>query len=695
MEESSSELFGKLMENSAEDLGEPVQAPATQPTWQELVDNMNMEDSSEDAESHEKSERSFEFDYDIDNEMMISSMEISSELEMNEELQEMDLDNDSDSEDSLKDEYDADKVFDVENYIKEFQTLATKTDALAQWLYRQFLKFENGESLDSVEFRFEHIYNSWVNYLIVNDAMMRETVNLATYEDRSIEVSYGCNIFANILQLHVLKTIKRVNEARMALVQRFKDKTDNECDEEDDYSSIKDESEGIRLYKFRVSHLGLRHANWETTLSVKEYEKDQEFQRMSEKEWHDHIKQQEGEDKWKRRKKLPLPYKAKEQVKLPNHKTVMQYKQSEVIRALKLITKCLNETPPTPAMRDFFQCLMWRNGLFFCKDQSKTVLDSRKFRTIRTGEDGEDIYIFNRRYMFFSYFYCWSIMKRWYFYDMYCGEEQEFVPRFRSVQKLEQSDIKWLLANQYKRTSDRFVNRSLLTDTYGASEQDIAVVKNWIQNTLFPSLGSEGFNILYEHTMEEAYEFPADKDFFKYIEPRRPTNTASVLAFVRLEDDNVRDSFGEEMKISKSNIIRAVGTSYANDVFVLNAIDTYIRSYVSDEIRWRDSFVIDADWLEQSVYVLSELHLPMMVQIFNSYWIMFETRVYRTKNMLETLTLWFKIMDRWFEGALEWEIKPRGEYITTTSIKELLDQIWRPSLKYKDMGNGIHDRPLS
>lgn len=703
MEKNSPNLFGDITGNNNEELSVPTETPANPITWQEILNNINISSSSEDEELEEKSAEIFD---DDNGEMVSDAEELSSELSMSEEIQMMDLDDNSDeyNEDGYSDEFDANNVFDDSNYEKEFQAMMEKTNALSQWLYLQLVKFEKGESLDSVEYRFEHIYKSWINYLIVNDAMMRETTNLSTYVDRTTLVSHGSLIFANIFQLHVLKTIKLMKEARKTLANRFIDKTgvnetyneksvDNDNDKYD-YSSIQDETEGIRLSKFRISHLGLRHAKWETKLNEEEYERDQKFQRMSKEEWFDYVKQKEGEDAWKSRKKPPLPYKAKEQVRLPNHKTIIQFRQSEIIRALKLMTRYLNESPPTPAMKDFFQVLMWRNGLFFCKDHDKNVLDSHKFRTARIDEDGTEIYIFNRTYLFFSYFYCWSIMKRWYFYDMYCGEEHEFVPRFRFNKRLEQSDIKWLLANQCKRTDERFIARSLYTDTNGASEEDIVTVKNWIQNTLFPSLGVEGFNMLYEQTMEEAYRFPGDLNFFKIIEPRRPTNTASVLAFVRQEDDDVRDSFGEEMKITMANIVRAVGTTYANDNFVLNAIDAYVRSYVSNEIMWRDSFVIEADWMEHAGYALSNFHLPMIVQLFNAYWIIFETRVYRTKNTLETLTLWFKIMDRWFEGALEWEIKPRGEYVTTTSLKELLDQIWRPPLKYKDLGNGIHDKPL-
>jgi len=603
---------------------------------------------------------------------------------------------DEDSGDSSEDELDAPKLFDETRYSTSYQELSSKIESLGHWLHGHLVRFEERTQTFEESYRFEHIYRSWVQFLAVHESLMKEARSIVTRKDRSPLVCYGSMIFCNLLQLHVLKTVQKLIEGKKELRRRFQQGEDDAgATDVRNYETLQDEPEGIRLLRIRVTHLGADCGSWGTPLLEEEYELDQELQKMTDEEWAARVRAAEGEERWKTRKgRAPKPYTPKERVKLPRHKTVVEYTQLEVTRALKLITRYIDTLSPTAALRDFFQALMWRNGLFFVKDQSKDTLDDEKHRTARKDEDGETTYMINRIYCFFTYYYSWAIMRRWYYYDLYDGEENEFVPRFRAHPRLEKADIRWLIANQVKRTDPRFVARSLNNDSVGVTLEEIKIVKDWIQGTLFPSMGMEGFNQKYEQTMEEAYRFSGDLDHFKVIEPRRPKNTATVLAYARQEDPDARDSFVEEGKVSIQNIINSVGTSHINDLFVFNSIDAYFRMHISQEICWRDTFVVESDWLQGASFLLSNSPLPFMVQIFSKYWIMVETRLYRTKTNLEALALWFKLMDRWYDGALEKEDKSNGEFVVTTTIKPLLDSIWRPQTRYADLGDGIHDRPL-
>ncbi len=73
---------------------------------------------------------------------------------------------------------------------------------------------------------------------------------------------------------------------------------------------------------------------------------------------------------------------------------------------------------------------------------------------------------------------------------------------------------------------------------------------------------------------------------------------------------------------------------------------------------------------------------------------MIETKLYRARSTMEALALWLKIMDRWFDGCITWEVKSGGRYVARQSIKELLDSVWRPKPRFEDRGDGVHDRPL-
>ena len=131
-----------------------------------------------------------------------------------------------------------------------------------------------------------------------------------------------------------------------------------------------------------------------------------------------------------------------------------------------------------------------------------------------------------------------------------------------------------------------------------------------------------------------------------------------------------------------------------SDIFMLWAIGRYWESLVLREMDWKESFVISAKDLCQATLTIEMSSRPLLVQVFGTHYLLSEGLAYKTSSIMEAVTLWFKCLDRWYAGVLDWEVKAGGKYVPRTQIKEVISDIFEPKERYSDLGTMLHQRPL-
>jgi hypothetical protein len=282
-----------------------------------------------------------------------------------------------------------------------------------------------------------------------------------------------------------------------------------------------------------------------------------------------------------------------------NWKTpVMMYTQQDVMNALLMLTEKLDQLPMAAVdeLKHVLRVLYTRNSVFLCETSTEQILNVPNMRTAENNMP-------NRDYLTFCTIYFHAIQRRIFYYE--------------HVQK-----------------SDRL-----------PAEVDEAMVERvrlWVADVV-DSLGQEGFEDCYAKACEEAYNFPGDREWFKYRYPNLPAQTGPILDCFRKK---YAERYYMDYRASKDSVLgvidQASHSGSAARIFVLNAVDQYMKTQFS--IPWRDGLVIDNNALEGNQVKLYRSKAPYLLQVFSRHWVYDKAAVYPCDSLYQSLAIWMYLL---------------------------------------------------
>jgi hypothetical protein len=280
-----------------------------------------------------------------------------------------------------------------------------------------------------------------------------------------------------------------------------------------------------------------------------------------------------------------------------NWKTpIMMYTQQDVMNALLMLTEKLDQFPVAAVdeLKHVLKVLYTRNSVFFCETANETILN---VSSMRTGS------LPNRDYLTFCTIYFHAIQRRIFYYE-----------KVRKADALPPA------------VDDAMVER----------------VRQWISSVV-DGLGNEGFEDCYAKACEEAYNFPGDREWFKYRYPNLPAQTGPILDCFRKK---YAERYYMDYRASKDSVLgvidQASHSGHAARIFVLNAIDQYMKTQFS--IPWRDGLVIDNAALEGNQVKLYRSKAPYLLQVFSRHWVYDKATVYCCDSLYRSLAIWMYLL---------------------------------------------------
>lgn len=278
---------------------------------------------------------------------------------------------------------------------------------------------------------------------------------------------------------------------------------------------------------------------------------------------------------------------------------IMMYRQQDVMDTLLMLSEKIDQLPyaAVPEVRRVLDVLYTRNSVFLCETSTEEILNVNGMRT-----SVPDLGLVpSRHYLTFCTIYFHAIQRRLFYLD------------------------------NIKHGPRRNIDASV-----------IERVRQWIVD-LVDGLGPEGFEDCYSKACEEAYNFPGDREWFRYRYPDLPAQTGAILDCFR--KDHAKRYF-TEYRVSKESVLGAVNqtshTGHTARIFILNAIDQYMKTQFG--VPWRDGLVIDNNALEGAQIKLFRSKAPYFLQLFSRYWVYDRAVIYPCDSIYESLANWLYII---------------------------------------------------
>ena len=279
---------------------------------------------------------------------------------------------------------------------------------------------------------------------------------------------------------------------------------------------------------------------------------------------------------------------------------IFQFKQSDIINALIILTEKLNQIPwaARGELTQAADILYTRNAVFFCTASSTDILDVKAMRVEVPGQPMRP----NVDYLTFTSIYFNAIQRRLFYADLYKPMDQ---PRY----------------------PDEAVKR----------------VKEWVEKDLCSILDVDQFDEFWKASYEESYHFPGDSEWFVYKYPDVPPQTGPILDCFRKDYSK---KYYADYRVSMDVVLASVDvnshTGYGARIFVINVVNNYIFSHLG--YPFRDSCVIENENLEKKDFKFIRNAVPYIVQVFSRYCCYYKKQVYYTDSLYETLTCWFYLL---------------------------------------------------
>jgi len=295
----------------------------------------------------------------------------------------------------------------------------------------------------------------------------------------------------------------------------------------------------------------------------------------------------------------------------PWTRPIMMYKQEDIMNALLMLTEKIDQLPmdAIEEVKKTLEVLYTRNSVFLCESSNTDILNVEGMRTPLPGAEDDSYIIPSRHYITFCTIYFHAIQRRIFFYEQINKRYDKKIPQ----------DV-------------------------------IDRIQHWIVE-LVDALGAEGFEDCHAKASEEAYNFPGDREWFKYRYPDLPAQTGAILDCFRKE---YAKRYFTEYRVSKESVLGAVNQTshmgHAARIFVLNAVDQYMKTQFN--FPWRDGIVIDNDAIEGAQVQLFRNKTPYLLQVFSRYWVYDDATVYPCDNLYETLAIWMYILKHRYKSTV-------------------------------------------
>lgn len=298
-------------------------------------------------------------------------------------------------------------------------------------------------------------------------------------------------------------------------------------------------------------------------------------------------------------------------------RTILSYTQKDVMIVVMFLTQQINDVVTADngqAVREYrrvFVVLWLRVAQFFNEFHPADVLNDEEMRhgPFKGNDDDKDAVPMcapNQRFVHFCFFYMAELLRRFFYYDF-------LYDRRLNVQgtPLSSADARaWV---------DRVVN----------------------------GLADEAFEDLYSEMLPTAYGFVGDDAWFRYSRNAVHSRGACIAAL----RPHLHKRFFSEQQVTRKSILNTTQSAYASRLFVLRAVDEYLRIQVS-HCRFMDAVVIFNEGIEMSAYVLETAKCPLLLQVFSSFWPYCQGRVYVCDDIYEALGVWMHLLQTEYHGCL-------------------------------------------
>jgi hypothetical protein len=286
---------------------------------------------------------------------------------------------------------------------------------------------------------------------------------------------------------------------------------------------------------------------------------------------------------------------------------VMQFKQSDIINLLVLITEKLDSLPhgARPELVRVLEACYTRNSVLFCEPSDNDTLDVEKMRLRREPEGN---YRPNYHYMCFVTIYFIQCYRRLYYSEIIAPLHVSISP--------------------------------------GAHER----VRAWVEKEVCTYLG-DSFGEIWHQSYEEAYRFPGDYAWFELVYPKLKPQPGPVLECFRMYyAKSLYTSYRLSIETVMGSVELETQTGHAARLFVINAIDRYMQTRYN--LEWKDRFVVKNEDLEGAETRLIRNQAPFLVQVLSRYVVYHDGRVVYTDSLYETLTYWFQLLKTKYKDDL-------------------------------------------
>lgn len=299
-------------------------------------------------------------------------------------------------------------------------------------------------------------------------------------------------------------------------------------------------------------------------------------------------------------------------------KPVMQYTQKQVQIVILFLTQQLNDVPTKDGSvveeyRKVFLVLWLRIAQFFMEFHSPEILDDPEMRKgpFETN-DPEDVNTCapNQNFLAFCFFYMSELLRRFFYYDTLVKNKMDALPTPEVRAQLRKNTKAWV-------------------------------------SRLMESIAEDAFEDIYADNMPKGYEFVGDDNWFKFSQ-QGVHSRGACIAHIR---PHLHKRFFSQNQVTPHSVISTTNDSYVSRLFVLRAIDEHLKIQLS-RVRFLNAAVVMNEGIEMSAYKLQTNLVPVLLQVFSSFWPYDQGRVYVCDDIYEAVGVWFWLVQKRYRGQL-------------------------------------------
>jgi len=172
-----------------------------------------------------------------------------------------------------------------------------------------------------------------------------------------------------------------------------------------------------------------------------------------------------------------------------------------------------------------------------------------------------------------------------------------------------------------------------------------------------------------EEAAEEGLLHDGDMQWHLYRYPEESTNIAVVVRKTRGE--NAYEDYHEQTGLSHTVIMDQVNRNWLSNTYVVNLFDRYLNTYKQTE--WAAGYLVPNPFIDEpeTMDKWQTTKEPLLVNIFNSYWLMMEGKVLPIDNIYTAICMWMVAIRKTRQKAS----RPKDCLADNTFIGDIIDSI--------------------